>query len=123
LYKAAQQGLKFRVAWHWNASAGDPYYALDCREDDYAWCTASPGGDLISTPEFERLREGLGDYRRLRTLARLAKEKAGTAPAQDAEKLIAEILGGFKLGDRELKGVESFAKLRSKLDTAIEKLR
>lgn len=123
LYKAAQNGLKFRVAWHWNASAGDPYYALDCREDDYAWCTASPDGNLVSTPEFERLREGLGDYRRLRTLARLAKEKAGTGPAQEAEKLLTEILGGFKLGDRELKGIESFAKLRVKLDDAIDALR
>jgi len=123
LYKAAQQGLKFRLAWHWNASAGDPYYALDCREDDYAWCTASPSGELVSTPGYERLREGLGDYRRLRTLARLAKEKAGTEGAREAEKLLTDILGGFKLGERELKGVESFGKLRSRLDTAIERLR
>ncbi len=44
MFKAAQQfGMKFRTCWHWNASAGDPYYALDCREDDYAWCTATAG--------------------------------------------------------------------------------
>ena len=41
MYKAAKQfGMKFRLSWHWNAVAGDPYYALDCREDDYAWCNA-----------------------------------------------------------------------------------
>lgn len=120
MYKAAKQhGMKFRLSWHWNAAAGDPYYALDCREDDYAWCSAGPNGELISTPAFERLREGLDDYRRLRTLARLAKEKGDA----DANKLVDEILAGFKLGDRELKGVERFAKLRERLDTAIDRLR
>jgi hypothetical protein len=124
LYKAAKQhGMKYRLSWHWNAAAGDPYYALDCREDDYAWCTAGPNGELIFTPFFERLREGLGDYRRMRTLARLAREKADTPAAKEAEKLLADILAGFKLGDRELKGVASFAKLRNQLDEAIEKLR
>ena len=48
MYKAAKQfGMKFRISWHWNAVAGDPYYALDCREDDYAWCSGSPDGQLI----------------------------------------------------------------------------
>ena len=83
MYKAAKQfGMKFRISWHWNAAAGDPYYALDCREDDYAWCNSSPDGQLIPAVHFERLREGLGDYRRLLTLARLAKEKAGTPAAR-----------------------------------------
>ena len=73
MYKAAKQfGMKFRLSWHWNAVAGDPYYALDCREDDYAWCNSSPDGELIPAVEFERLREGLDDYRRLLTLSRLA---------------------------------------------------
>ena len=75
-------GMKFRIAWHWNAVAGDPYYALDCREDDYAWCNASPDGRLIPSVEFERLREGLDDYRRLITLARLAKEHPGNPAAR-----------------------------------------
>ncbi len=85
MYKAAKQfGMKFRITWHWNAAAGDPYYALDCREDDYSWCNGSPDGQLIPSLYFERLREGLGDYRRLLTLARLAKEKAGTPAAAAA---------------------------------------
>jgi len=124
LYKATKQfDMKYRVSWHWNNSAGDPFYGLDCREDDYAWCCTNANGELISTPHFERLREGLDDYRRLLTLARLAKEHADTPAAREAEKLLAEILGGFRLGDRELKGVASFTKLRQRLDAAIERLR
>jgi hypothetical protein len=124
LYKAAKEyGMKFRVSWHWNAAAGDPYYALDCREDDYAWCSAGPDGQLIASVQFERLREGLDDYRRLVTLARLAKEKAGTPAAAAAQKLIAEILGRFELGHRELPAGLSFKELRVLLDAAIEALR
>ena len=124
LFKAAKQfGMKFRVSWHWNVVAGDPYYALDCREDDYAWCNSSPDGELIPSVRFEQLREGLDDYRRMLTLARLAKEKAGTPAARAAESLIAEVLGRFKLGERSLKGAESFAALRAELDAAIETLR
>jgi hypothetical protein len=123
MYKAAKEyGMKFRLSWHWNASAGDPYYALDCREDDYAWCSAGPNGELLPAVHFERLREGLGDYRRLLTLARLVKEKPDSAAGRAGKKLLADVLGGFELGDREIKGVESFARLR-RLDEAIERLR
>jgi hypothetical protein len=115
--------MKFRVSWHWNVVAGDPYYALDCREDDYAWCNSTPEGELVPSVHFERLREGVDDYRRMLTLAQLARERAGSAAARDAEKLLAEILDGFRLGERELKGVESFARLRVRLDDAIDKLR
>ena len=102
LYKAAKQfGMKFRISWHWNVVAGDPYYALDCREDDYAWCNSSPDGQLIPAIHFEQLREGLDDYRRLLTAARLAKERAGTPAARAAEALIAERLAAFKLGQRD----------------------
>jgi hypothetical protein len=124
MYKAAKQfGMKFRLAWHWNAVAGDPYYALDCREDDYAWCNSSPDGELIPSVEFERLREGLGDYRRMLTLARLIKEHSGTDAARDGQKVLDGILGRFRLGDREFRGQGSYAALRAKLDSAIENLR
>jgi hypothetical protein len=124
MYKAAQRyGMKFRVAWHWNSVAGDPYYALDCREDDYAWCNSGPDGELLPSVEFERLREGLDDYRRLLTLARLARERPGATAARQAERLIAEVIGGFELGDRKPRSGESYAHLRARLDTAIEGLR
>ena len=86
MYKAAKQfGMKFRICWHWNAAAGDPYYALDCREDDYSWCSGSPDGQLIPVDLLRASSaQGLDDYRRLITLARLAKEKAGTPAAAAA---------------------------------------
>ncbi len=99
LYKAAKQfDMKFRVSWHWNACAGDPYYALDCREDDYAWCNTNPDGELVSTVEFEReYHAGLDDYRHLITLARLAAEHHNAA----ALDLIDHRMAAFKLGQRE----------------------
>ena len=124
MFKAVKQfEMKFRLSWHWNVVAGDPYYALDCREDDYAWCNSSPHGQLIPAVHFERLREGLDDYRRMLTLGRLAKEQAGTPAAGAAEDLIAEVLGAFQLGQRDLTGQESYLELRQKLDAAIDRLR
>jgi len=127
MFRAAHQfNMKFRVSWHWNCVAGDPYYALDCREDDYAWCNASPDGQLIPAIHFEQLRQGLGDYRRLLTLSRLAKEKPGTPAARSAEKLIQDRLSSFKLGQRDhdsLFGPDDWSVFRGKLDDAIEAMR
>jgi len=123
LYKAVKQfNMKFRLSWHWNVVAGDPYYALDCREDDYAWCNSSPDGNLIPSVQFERLREGLDDYRRMLTLKRLAVQQAGTPAAQAAEDLIGGILGAFRLGQRQLTGEKNYVALRRKLDQAIDNL-
>jgi hypothetical protein len=127
MYKAARQfGMKFRIAWHWNCAAGDPYYALDCREDDYAWCTATPDGRLVPALEFERNREGLDDYRRLLTLARLAKEKAGSPGAEAGERLIRERMAAFRLGQRDhdaLFAPGDWTAFRRRVDDAIESLR
>ena len=127
LYKAVTQfNLKFRIAWYWNAVAGDPYYALDCREDDFAWCNSTPDGRLVPSLEFERIREGLGDYRRLITLKRLAGEKEGTPAAKAAETLIATRMGTFKLGQRDhdvLFGYADWSLFRAKVNEAIEALR
>ena len=127
MYKAAKDfGLKFRLSWHWNACAGDPYYALDCREDDYAWCNSSPAAELIPAIHFEQLREGLDDYRYMLTLARLAKTKAGTPEAQAAEELIRTRLAAFKLGQREhdeLFPKADWKEFRARMAAAIEALR
>ena len=124
MYKAAKQfDMKFRLSWHWNVVAGDPYYALDCREDDYAWCNSSPDGDLIPSVAFERLRAGLGDYRRLLTLARLLREKPDAPAAKKAQQMISDLLAGFHLGDREFKAAGDWRQLRNDRDTAIESLR
>ncbi len=126
MYKAAKQfGMKFRVSWHWNVVAGDPYYALDCREDDYAWCNTSPAGDLVPSVELERLREGLDDYRRLITLAKLTDRQAGTA-ARAGKELIAKRMAAFKLGQRDhdaLFPAEDWVRFRRQVDDAIEAMR
>jgi hypothetical protein len=126
LYKAAKEfHLRFRLAWHWNLVAGDPYYALDCREDDAAWANATPDRQLAPSVEFIRIGAGLDDYRSLLTLARLAKEKAGTPAAKAAERLIGARMAAFHLGDRDhdrLFGVEDWAAFRERLDSVIEAL-
>ncbi len=127
MFKAAQQfGMKFRTCWHWNASAGDPYYALDCREDDYAWCTATPDGRLMETTYFEELRAGLGDYRRMLTLKHLIAAKPNSPAAKAGQKVLDTYLSAFKLGqktadEKTLPG--GYVNLRQKLNVAIENLR
>ena len=127
MYKAAKQyGMKFRLSWHWNVVAGDPYYALDCREDDYAWCNTSPDGQLIPSVEFERLREGLDDYRRLITLARLAAQRPGLPAAREGVQLIAARMAAFKLGQRDHDApfpLDDWSRFRSQVDDLIEALR
>lgn len=106
--------------------AGDPYYALDCREDDYAWCNSTPDGKLVPAIRFERLREGVDDYRRLLTLARLARENPGTPAAREADKLITARLAAFRLGQRDhdaLFGADDWAAFRLQVNNAIEALR
>ena len=126
LYKAAKEfGLQFRLAWHWSAVAGDPYYALDCREDDYAWANASPDGQLVPSVEFARIAAGLDDYRSLVTLARLAEARSGTPAAKAARHLIATRMADFHLDDRDhnrLFGVDDWAAFRRQLVNAIEEL-
>jgi hypothetical protein len=123
LYKAVKQyGLKIRLAWHWNIVAGDPYYALDCREDDFAWALATPEGKLMTSVEFERqIREGLDDYRIMLTLDTLAKK----ANKQKAQAIIQQKLSSFRLGQYKaetLFPVDEWQKFRRKMAQAIEQL-
>lgn len=126
LYKAAKEfGLKFRLAWHWNLATGDPYYALDCREDDFAWANAAPDGQLVPSVEYARISAGLDDYRSLVTLARLAQAKSGAPAAKAAQRLIATRMAAFHLDDRDhdrLFGVDDWAAFRRQLVNAIEAL-
>ena len=124
MYKATKQfNMRFRYSWHWNIVAGDPYYALDCREDDYAWCNSSPDGALIPSLKFERqMREGLDDYRYMLTLARLADQKG----SDDLKAIIDQRLDSFKLGQREhndLFPISDWQNFRRRMAEAIESLR
>ena len=75
---------------------GDPYNALDCREDDYCWYNTNAKGELI--PSLSLLQEmvpGLNDYRYLCTLERALAE-AGSAPPeaiQAGRKILDEVRG------------------------------
>jgi hypothetical protein len=126
LYKAVKEfGLKFRLSWHWNLVAGDPYYALDCREDDFAWANANSNRQLVPSVEFLRIAAGLDDYRHLLTLARLAKAKEGTPDAKQAEALIHDRMAAFHLGQFEPDahfGVDDWVAYRRQFADAIEAL-
>lgn len=127
MYKCARQfGMKFRLSWYWNASAGDPYYALDCREDDYAWVVTNAGRELIPTIHFERdIREGLYDYRYMLTLARLLREHPASAEAPAARRLLDDKLASFKLDERDHDAKwtsTEYRDYRRKLAESIERL-
>ncbi len=124
LYKAAKQfGMKFRLTWHWNATAGDPYYALDCREDDYAWCNS----------QSRRRADPFGLLR-----ARDARRAGRLPPPADAlpagrresttrrpKSLIQKRLDAFQLGQRDhdpLFPPSDWREFRLKMATAIERL-
>jgi len=88
-----EHNLKLRLTWHYNVVAGDPYYALDCREDDYCWFNTNAQGDLVPACSFAGpLLAGLNDYRYLSTLERLLKEKAGHPAAPEAQRLFDEMM-------------------------------
>jgi len=126
LYKAVKEfGLRFRLSWHWNLVAGDPYYALDCREDDFAWANANADRQLVPSVEFLRISAGLTDYRYLLTLARLAKGKEGTPAAKQAQALIHDRMAAFHLGQTDPDahfGAAEWAVYRRQLGDAIEAL-
>ena len=128
LFKAAKEfDVKYRVSWHWNNCAGDPYYALDCREDDYAWANSSPDGLLILAVTLEReIRTGIDDYRRLLTLSRLVKEKAGTPAAEAGKIFLEQTMASFKLGQsrgKQVYSLEKWQEFRNATDKLINDLR
>jgi hypothetical protein len=51
----------------------DPYYDLDAREDDYTCAPPRIDGTLTTTARWERIREGIDDYRYARALDNLVK--------------------------------------------------
>jgi len=125
MFKCAKEyGMAFRLSWHWNVAAGDPYYALDSREDDYAWVATNAHRDLIPTIHFERdIREGIDDYRYMLTLSRLISAKPNHPAAAGARKLVTDKLSAFKLGERDHEAkwpVSEYYDYRLKLAEAIE---
>ncbi len=127
MFKCAQQyGMKFRLSWHWNACAGDPYYALDCREDDYAWCVTNAQMELIPSIHFDReIRAGIDDYRYMLTLSRLLRAHPNNPAAPAARKLLEDKLAAFRLGERDHDAkwpMSEYRTYRLQLAEAIERL-
>lgn len=86
-----RHGLAYRVTWHLNVVAGNPYYALDCREDDYCFYNSDQAQMLVpSVTLLGRILPGMNDYRYLTTLQRLIKEKSGSPAAAEAKKVFEE---------------------------------
>ena len=85
--------LVLRLSWHFNIVAGDPYYALDCREDDYTWFNTDTGQTMVPSLLFlGQIMPGLNDYRYLSTLERLLKEKRAHPAASKARKVLDEMM-------------------------------
>ncbi len=90
-----RSALALRLAWTWNQNSGNPYYALDGREDDYNWCNSTSSGDLICTLQYDRqVLRGVQDYRYALTLQKLidrSPELLKRPDGQEAEKLLSEL--------------------------------
>ena len=104
---AQKNNMLFRVSWHWNCNSGDPYYALDGREDDYCWANITPEGDLITSVFFERLRRGIVDYRYLLALKDFVTTQPNHPLAQKAKALLDDVLTLKPGADRGMSEAEA----------------
>lgn len=85
--------LALRLSWHFNIVAGDPYYALDCREDDYSWYNTNDSQTMVPSVLFlGQILPGLNDYRYLSTLQRLLQEKPSHSAAAQSRKVFDEMM-------------------------------
>lgn len=98
--------MKLRLVWHYHAAAGDPYNALDCREDDYSWFNTNAQGDMIPSVDLlVHVQPGLNDYRYLATLDRLLAEKPNAnSPAVEAARKIAAEVTSLVAGPDKVRG-------------------
>ena len=89
----SKHNLALRLSWHYNIVAGDPYYALDCREDDYSWYNTDANQTMVPSVFFlGQILPGLNDYRYLSTLERLLKEKPKHPAADKGRKVFQEMM-------------------------------
>jgi hypothetical protein len=85
--------LRYRMIWAWNVNSANPYFSLDGREDDIAWCSSLMDGDLQCTVELDRVYDaGVTDYRIALALKHALATRTALAPALKAEgqKLLGE---------------------------------
>jgi hypothetical protein len=95
--KLKEAGVEGDVAWHYQTAQGDVFNSLDGREEDHCMSWPLPEG-LVNAVTFDRVREGVDDFRYYTTLRRLIEQKKGTPAAAEAQKLVDEILSQMTLG-------------------------
>jgi hypothetical protein len=116
-----KHGVALRLTWHYSAVAGDPYYALDCREDDYGWFNTNIDGELVPSIDIlGKILPGLKDYRYLSTLDRLIRERPDHPATAEAKKLFEEMMD-LEAGAERSRTVD-FEADRAKVVAAIEAL-
>ena len=127
MYKAAQQfGMKFRIAWHWNAVRGRSLLRAGLPRGRLRLVHGHPRRPADEHHLLRAAPRGLGDYRRLLTLQKLIQAKPNTPAAKAGKKVLEATLATFKLGETQatektLPG--GYPALRTRLDNAIEALR
>ena len=97
---AQKHKMLFRLTWHWNCNKGDPYYALDGREDDFCWANTNAEGGVVTSLMFERLCRGVVDYRYLLALKNFVAEKPNHPMVKDAQALFDEVMALKPAEDR-----------------------
>lgn len=119
-----KHGMVLRLSWHFNIAAGDPYYALDCREDDYCWYNTDQKQAMIPSVQYlGQIMMGLSDYRYLVTLQRLVKEKGNSPAAVEGKKVLDEMINLTPGKDRgAARTPKDWQDDRAKLAGAIEAL-
>ncbi len=86
-------GLGLRLLWHYNVIAGNPYYALDSREDDHCWYNTNEHGELIPSIAFlTEIVPGLNDYRYLTTLEKRLKSSEDNPNYKKSKKIYQTML-------------------------------
>jgi len=125
-----RHGLALRLVWHFHVCVGDPYYGLDCREDDYCWFNTDEAGTMVPSLRFlTEIQPGLNDYRYLTTLQRLLKDKpnhsAATAGRKVFDAMMALEAGKDRpAGDRRRKAgrLDEYEADRARVAAAIARL-
>gem|GEM_PF-3325453 len=117
--------------WHYQACNGDPFNDFDGSARDWCFSYPGPNGELISTIDWEGMREGVDDMRYIATLkyyvALAAKTPEGKPAADRALAALDEVMGGEdNLNQSEFRtdlGDDDYHALRRKLVDAIIALR
>lgn len=99
MFAAAKAGVKGYLTNGYMYVCSDPYF--DFSDDEAAWCVAWPGKyGVVDTVQYERVADGINDYRYLITLERLVKTAPAdkpTAATRDALKFLADTLAAIDI--------------------------